>query len=175
MTFSKASKEIGVFLCMCLSVSAAWPIATEFDSDEGLRDITFLWVSWKIAGWMSRESKINLSSRDSCISIVRNQRTIGMKVTGDRSSISSPSWACHWCTWTSLHFLFLYKLLPLTSLQTLIKDISWHPKKQIAPSPSSHSQKRPGTWQAQFHRWRGHPFKPRPVHTHPKPTAFLVT
>lgn len=111
---------------MCLSVSAAWPIATEFDSDEGLRDITLLWVSWKIAGWMSRESKINLSSRDSCISIVRNQkRTIGMKVTGDRSRISSPSWACHWCTGTSLHLPFLYKLSPLTSLSKVQINEVW--------------------------------------------------
>lgn len=74
--FRKLSKEISVLLYVYLSVSVAWPIATKFDSDEGLRDITFLQVSWKIAGWMSTETKINLSSRDSCISIVRNQRRI---------------------------------------------------------------------------------------------------
>lgn len=94
-----------------MSFSAAWPIATEFDSDKGLRDITFLWVSWKIAGWMSRETTINLSRRDSWMSIVRNQRTVGMKVTGNRSNISFPFWASPWWVETSLSFS-LYTLTP---------------------------------------------------------------
>lgn len=134
-----------------MSFSATWPIATESDSDGGLRDTTFLRVSWKIAGWMSKETKINLSSWHSCISTVRNQRrTVGMKVIGNRSHISLPSCACHWWVQTSLHFPFLYKLLTLTSLQTLTKDISWHPEKQIASSPSSHCWKRPETWHVPF-------------------------
>lgn len=99
-------------LSVCVSSSAAWPVATEFDSDEGLRDITFLWVSWKIAGWISRETKINLSSRDSCMSIVRNQRrTVSMKVTGTRSNISFSFWACPWWVETLLSFC-LYTLTP---------------------------------------------------------------
>lgn len=144
---NSAKKLVSCYMCM--SVSVAWPIATEFDSDEGLRDITFLQVSWQIASWMSTETKINLPSRDSCISIVRNQRkTVGMIVKEtDPTSYCLPCLSLTRKDLSSLSFSLQIFIPNITEiLNKVYVMLSW---EADAPSPSSYCWKGRKAWQVE--------------------------